>query len=132
MVTAFFVFLLALVSLMLLSFGVELPDDISGFAGYGRNLAAWSVWGLRLFWLFILLQLVLKARLHFLRLRPKLAVSAVLVAGVPLILVVVFGLIALYGAIGSYTANRGRAVLDDWATLVDEQPEAGRSIFGPK
>ena len=56
-------------------------------------------------------------RLHFMRLRPKLAVSAFLIAVFPLLLVIVMGVIVLYGFLGESRALRASAILRDWADL---------------
>ncbi|MFO7652861.1 MAG: SpoIIE family protein phosphatase [Candidatus Krumholzibacteriia bacterium] len=71
------------------------------------------------FWLFSLLHLLLGMRLHFLRLRPKLAISAMLVGLVPLTLVVVLAVFALYGVLGGSRAMWAHETLDGWSTLVD-------------
>jgi serine phosphatase RsbU (regulator of sigma subunit) len=71
--------------------------------------------GLQAFWLATLLGLLIGMRLHFLRLRPKLLVAGVLVGVVPLVLLAVFGLVLLYGALGGSRANRARDVLLDWS-----------------
>ncbi|MBN1223529.1 MAG: SpoIIE family protein phosphatase [Candidatus Aminicenantes bacterium] len=86
----------------------------------GLNTIRYSLWCLRVFWLFSLLHLFLNIRLHFLRLKPKLAVSAVLIAFVPFLLVNLMGLIILYGTLGVNRAARAKTILQDWAHLAAE------------
>jgi len=86
---------------------------------------------LRFFWIFSLLHLLFGVRLHFLRLRPKLAVTAVLISLVPLLLLTSFGLVALYGAMGGITTSRGLDVLQEWASHPDLIQDAeGRPLNG--
>ena len=63
---------------------------------------------------------VLGMRLNFLRLRPKLAVSAVLIGLVPLFLVVVLGLMILYTGLGGARAARTAATLESWRAMTAE------------
>lgn len=87
------------------------------FAGYGRRLADYSVWSLRFFWFFSLFHLFLNIRLHFMKLKPKLATSAVLIAFIPLLLVNVMGALTVYSTLGASRAARAKAILQDWASL---------------
>jgi len=89
----------------------------SSFVVLGHNLAKYSLWSLQLFWLFSLLHLFFAIRLHFMRLKPKLAVSAFLIAVVPLFLVFIMGLLALYSILGESRAARARTIMEDWASL---------------
>jgi len=90
------------------------PDS---FATFGRSLASYALWSLRLFWFFSLLHIFLGIRLHFMKLRPKLAVSAFLIAVVPLFLIIVMGLVSTYGILGVDRAARARTILEEWANL---------------
>jgi len=87
------------------------------FVDLGRNLAAYSVWSLRFFWFFSILRLFLNIRLHFMKLKPKLAVSAVLIAFIPLLLVNVMGALTVYSTLGASRATRAKAILQDWTRL---------------
>jgi len=51
------------------------------------------------------------------RLKPKLAVSAFLIAVVPLFLVFIMGHLALYSILGESRAARARNIMEDWANL---------------
>lgn len=101
--------------------------------GFGRT----CLFALRFFWIFSLLHLLFGVRLHFLRLRPKLAVTAVLISMVPLLLLTSFGLVALYGAMGGITTSRGLGVLQDWASQpglfqdADGRPLNGGFVLTP-
>lgn len=81
----------------------------------GTNLARYALTSLRMFWIFSLFHLFFSIRLHFMKLRPKLAVSAFLLVLVPLFLVTVMGLLTLYAALGESRAIRAGNVLSDWA-----------------
>ncbi|MBD3222473.1 SpoIIE family protein phosphatase [bacterium] len=70
--------------------------------------------GVQAFWLSAILTLLFNMRLHFLRLRPKLAVAGVLVGLVPMLLLTVFGVLLLYGSLGGARANSAHMVLDRW------------------
>jgi serine phosphatase RsbU (regulator of sigma subunit) len=83
------------------------------------------------FWILSLLRLLFGMRLHFLRLRPKLAVSAMLIGLVPLLLVSALGLIVLYGALGGTRAMRARDALNEWAVLAAAGADLGGSVFEP-
>jgi len=89
----------------------------SVFVVLGHNLAKYSLWSLQLFWLFSLLHLFFAIRLHFIRLKPKLAVSAFLIAVVPLFLVFIMGLLTLYSILGESRAARAITIMEDWANL---------------
>ena len=89
----------------------------SVYVALGHNLAKYSLWSLMHFWLFSLLHLFFGIRLHFMRLKPKLAVSAFLIAVVPLFLVFIMGLLALYSVLGESRAARAITIMEDWANL---------------
>ncbi len=83
----------------------------------GNSIAIYSISSLELFWFFSLLHLFFGARLHFMKLKPKLAVSAFLIAVVPLMLVILMGLLILYGTLGATRAIQARSILRDWKSL---------------
>ncbi len=110
-------FFLGLAALVLVWWDWTWPglDGLGWFEGFVNNLGRTAQGSLKLFWFFSLMRLLFGIRLHFLRLRPKLAVMATLIATLPLLLLTAFGLVALYGAMGGITTARGRDVLQDWA-----------------
>jgi serine phosphatase RsbU (regulator of sigma subunit) len=87
------------------------------FVGLAWNIVGYSVWSLRFFWFFSIFHLFLNIRLHFMRIKPKLAVSAVLIAFIPLLLVNVMGMLTVYSTLGASRATRARTVLQDWASF---------------
>lgn len=87
------------------------------FVDLGRNLAGYSVWSLRFFWFFSILHLFLNIRLYFMKLKPKLAISAVLIAFIPLLLINVMGILTVYSTLGASRATRARTILQDWTRL---------------
>jgi len=121
-------FFLVAAALVLVSWDWRWPDaeGLGWLTGLFRNLGRSCQVSMGFFLSVSLLRLLFGIRLHFLRLRPKLAVMAILIAAVPLLLLSVFGLVALYGAMGGVTAARGRDVLQDWAA----NPAAIRSSAG--
>ncbi len=91
----------------------ELPAQTP--AAIGKNMFFYSLSALHTFWFLSLFHLFFRIRLHFMRLRPKLAVSAFLLVLVPMFLVTVMGLLTLYGTLGESRAIRAANLLNDWA-----------------
>jgi serine phosphatase RsbU (regulator of sigma subunit) len=93
--------------------------------GAGEGASYWSRLGpavlssatgaLRVYWFMTVLHLVLGMRLHFLRLRPKLLMSALFVAVVPLLLFLALGVTTLLGVLGATRATSGRRLLLEWS-----------------
>ncbi|MGB2905458.1 MAG: SpoIIE family protein phosphatase [Candidatus Aminicenantaceae bacterium] len=129
-------FLIALLMLSLLLFGMlttrqeEVQIQISSqaiettdlpanaFAALGKNLYFYALSALETFWFLSLFHLFFRIRLHFMRLRPKLAVSAFLLVLVPMFLVTVMGILTLYGTLGESRAIRASNIFLDWAEQV--------------
>jgi serine phosphatase RsbU (regulator of sigma subunit) len=87
---------------------------------FGRNLTYYALDSIRIFWFVSLFQLFVRIRLHFLRMRSKLAVITLLVAGVPLFLLATMGVLTLYATLGETQAARARSVLDHWEELYEK------------
>jgi HAMP domain-containing protein len=85
--------------------------------GLGVFLVRYATGSLELFWFISLLHIFFRARLHFMKLKPKLAISAILIAVVPLILVILMGILILYGTLGASRAIQARSILYDWKSL---------------
>jgi serine phosphatase RsbU (regulator of sigma subunit) len=98
----------------------ELPANT--LAALGKNLFFYSLSALETFWFLSLFHLFFRIRLHFMRLRPKLAVSAFLLVLVPMFLVTVMGLLTLYGTLGESRAIRASNILIDWAEQAVRDP----------
>jgi len=94
-----------------------------------RGLGGWSLVSLILFWAYSMFHLAMGMRLHFLRLRPKLAVSAVLIGVVPLILVGALGLMVVYTGMGGARASRANAMLESWRQLASQGVELAPALF---
>ncbi len=128
----FFMGLLAL-ACAAFGWGFELPSDPQYFHLLGRNFASYALGSLRVFWLMSLLWIFFGMRLHFLHLKPKLAVSALFVALVPLVLVLILAGLTVLGALGGSRAARGHAMLQAWAQQVDRgidlQPIPFQRVF---
>lgn len=99
-------------------------------ANFGHNLTSYASWALRFFWFFSLLHLFLNIRLHFMKLKPKLALSAVLIAFVPFLLVNLMGVLVLYSTLGANRADRAKIILHDWAKLAAVDRNFVRVISG--
>ena len=97
--------------------------------GLGVFIGRYATGSLELFWFFSLLHIFLRARLHFAKLKPKLAISAVLIAVVPLILVILMGILILYGTLGASRAIQARSILYDWKSLSGADENFIPSIF---
>ncbi len=95
----------------------------------GSSFAIYSISSLELFWFFSLIHLFFGARLHFMKLKPKLAISAFLIAVVPLILVLLMGSLILYGTLGATRAIQARSVLSDWRSLSATDENFIPSVF---
>ncbi len=99
--------------------------------GLGSSLARYASGSLELFWFFSLLHIFFRARLHFMKLRPKLAVSAFLIAVIPLILVILMALLTLYGTLGATRGTRVRSILQNWADLSAVDQNFMPTFFAP-
>ncbi len=82
--------------------------------GPARNLATMARVVLIVFLAVTPIDLAIHMRLHFLRLRPKLAVCGVFIGVVPLVILAVIGLLLIYGSLGGSRANRGADVMESW------------------
>jgi serine phosphatase RsbU (regulator of sigma subunit) len=94
-----------------------------------KQMGAWSQLSLGCFWFWSLFHLAIRMRLHFLRLRPKLGVSAILIGFVPLMLMVVLGLMILYTGLGGARAARTTGELENWRRMTAEGADFGGALF---
>lgn len=97
--------------------------------GLAVILGKYAFGSLELFWFFSLLHIFFRARLHFMRLKPKLAISATLIAVIPLVLVILMGLLILYGTMGASRAIQARSTLLDWKSLAAADENFIPSVF---
>ncbi len=102
------------------------PDGPGAFL---KQLGAWSQLSLGCFWFWSLFHLAIRMRLHFLRLRPKLGVTAVLIGFVPLALMVVLGLMILYTGLGGARAARTTGTLENWRRMTEAGADFGGALF---
>ena len=65
------------------------------------------------FWLMCVVWIFLGVRLHFLRMRPKLAVAGMLLAAVPVGLILTLGLLGAWSLLGGGRAEQASAVMAD-------------------
>jgi serine phosphatase RsbU (regulator of sigma subunit) len=98
------------------------------------NAVRYSLASLRWFWFLSLFHLVFTVRLHFMRLRPKLAVAAFFIAVVPILLLVSLAVGAVYMTLSESHAARARSVLEEWANLAGQDESflrlLSKSAFG--
>jgi len=138
-------FLLGFFTFILISTGgravsTESPESISGDiqigytvasekTGMGVSLSRYATGSLELFWFFSLIHLFFRARLHFMKIRPKLALSAFLLAVIPALLIIFMGLIILYGTLGATRGARVRSVLQNWTEFASMDENFIPSFF---
>jgi serine phosphatase RsbU (regulator of sigma subunit) len=123
-------FCVGIVALALLFPGYSKIENPSWFTGLGQSLARYAIISLRIFWIFTLDYIFFRMRLHFLRLKPKLAAAALFIAIIPLVLLLTLGAVAFYSVLGASLASRGRATVLDWLKLLGQHEEIGASLFG--
>ena len=105
---------LAAVSLLVVAWGFRDGEAPDGPLGNIIDLGTWALVSLLFFWLWSLFHLAVRMRLHFLRLRPKLAVSAFLIGFVPLVLVILLAVVVVYTSLGGARASRAQLMLETW------------------
>ena len=103
--------------------------DLGPFHALGQSTLRYALGSLLIFWLLSCAHLVFGMRLHFLRLKPKLVTSAVFIAVVPLLLVIVLWIVILLSVLGAARANGGRELLRDWAELAARDTAVARALF---
>jgi len=112
-------FLLALLMFFLLSLGFVSIGETAPESGEARSLVSilfsYTRSSLVLFWFFSLVFIFFRIRLHFMKLNPKLAISAFMLVVVPLLLGLIMGLFTLYATLGESRAIRAASILEDWA-----------------
>ena len=106
---------------------IEMP--VPETTGLGAFLGRYAVGSLEFFWFFSLLHIFFRARLHFMKLKPKLAISAILIAVIPLLLVILMGFLILYGTLGATRAIQARAILYEWKSLSTADENFIPSVF---
>jgi len=97
--------------------------------GLSAFLERYASGSLELFWFFSLLHIFFRVRLHFMKLKPKLAISAILIAVAPLLLVILMGFLILYGTLGASRAIQARAILYEWKSLSTADENFIPSVF---
>ncbi|MCB1183798.1 PP2C family protein-serine/threonine phosphatase [bacterium] len=100
-----------------------------GHYRFPRHLGSWALWSLVGFWVFSLMHLAFNMRLHFLRLRPKLTISGLLIGGLPLLLMVAFFLVVLYTTLGGTRAARLNNILESWRAMTAEGADFAGALF---
>jgi serine phosphatase RsbU (regulator of sigma subunit) len=123
------VFLMAGATVVLWLAAPSPAESSTWVGGLFANLRGVAKFGLIMMWVMSLLWLVGRARLHFLRLRMKLAVVSLLVAQIPILLLLVFAAVSLFGFLGGSRASQGSALLEQWMAMVGRGELAGEGPF---
>jgi len=92
------------------------------------NLARYGIWSLRLFWFFTLFNLFFGIRLHFMKIRPKLAISSFLITVVPVLLIAAMSIVVIYSTLGLNRATRAQSILLDWEDFAAKNPNFIHSL----
>jgi len=82
------------------------------------------------FWVMCGVWIFLGVRLHFMRMRPKLAVAGLLIAAVPIGLILTLGVLGAWSLLGAGRAEQATAVLADQLDLVASGNLRGPGPFG--
>ncbi|RKZ20125.1 hypothetical protein DRQ50_00405 [bacterium] len=101
----------------------------SGSGGTLTNLGTWAWFSLAYFWVASMFHLAMGMRLHFLRLRAKLGVSAFLIGFVPLVLVVLLAVMTVYTSLGGARAARALAITESWRLAVHRGVDLAPAVF---
>lgn len=117
---------LALIVLFVIAGGGNPDEGVEEVFSALDKLGIWSLLSLIIFWFLSLFHLSVRMRLHFLRLRPKLAISAFFIGFVPLMLVLVLGSCIFYFGLGGSRALRATSILESWR----EMAAAGNDMAG--
>lgn len=121
-------FALGLVAVVFLIFILRL-SSAAETDGVFDGVATWALVSLTIFWVFSLFRLAINMRLHFLRLRPKLAVSAFLIGVVPVLALVVLGLIVGFSMLGASRSARLDSTLDSWREMTASGSDLSGALF---
>ncbi len=87
--------LMSLLFIVVLPGRLGLPEGAGGLTGFIHALGLYAAWSLKVFFGFTIVHLFFGMHLHFLHLKPKLAVTAFFLAAVPLALLALFAIITL-------------------------------------
>lgn len=101
----------------------------TGLALVLDHLGNWALGSLVFFWFWSLFHLAVRMQLHFLRLRPKLAVSAFLIGVVPLLLVGLLTAMMLYTGLGGARASGAGAILESWREVAADGSDLAPALF---
>jgi serine phosphatase RsbU (regulator of sigma subunit) len=121
---------LAAVGLIVGFIAVRGPAESStGVTHVLRHLHGVARYLLVIFWVMNIVWIFLGVRLHFLRMRPKLAVAGMLLAAVPVGLILVLGVIGGWSLLGAGRAEQAASMFDDWLMLAGAGDVTGESPF---
>jgi len=82
-----------------------------------HSVLRYGLFSLRWFWFFSLFHLLVTVRLHFMKLRPKLAVAAFFLVIVPIVLLFALGAGLTYITLGQSHAAGARSLIEEWGQL---------------
>jgi len=121
---------LAALGLIVAFIAVRGPAESStGVTHVLRHLHGVARYLLVIFWVMNVVWIFLGVRLHFLRMRPKLAVAGMLLAAVPIGLILVLGVIGGWSLLGAGRAEQAASMFDGWLLLASAGEVTGDSPF---
>jgi serine phosphatase RsbU (regulator of sigma subunit) len=101
----------------------------TGLAGHVIDVGMWALLSIIGFWVYSLFHLVMNMRLHFMRLRSKLGVSAFLIGFIPMALIIILAIAALWFGLGGARAQRGLSTLESWRTMTSRGYNFSGAMF---
>jgi len=106
------------------------PEGSGTLTWFAHAFGLYALWSLKVFFGFTAVHLFLGMRLHFLRLKPKLAVTGFFLAGVPLVLLLLFSALTLSAVlIRDRSTIALRTLETEAATLFMGPPRTGAEYF---
>jgi len=120
---------LTALGMLVVASGFRSGEAPTGVAAVMRDLGTWSLGSLVAFWIWSLFNLAVRMRLHFLRLRPKLAVAAVLIGFLPLVVIIALGALTVYGGLGGARGARAERVLESWREATAAGADLAPAVF---
>jgi serine phosphatase RsbU (regulator of sigma subunit) len=110
--------------------GVRGPSESStGVTGVLHHLHGTARYLLAIFWVMNALWIFLGVRLHFMRMRPKLAVAGLLLAAVPVGLILTLAMVGGWSLLGAGRAEQAASVLDDWLLVAASPADVADGPF---
>ncbi|MCP4548346.1 MAG: SpoIIE family protein phosphatase [bacterium] len=111
---------LTTLTLLLINRRMSFDDNVAWHMQLSQSIIIYSVHLLRVFWVLSVINIFLHMRLHFMRIKPKLAASAIFISLVPILLLCVIALIGTWSLMGEGRAHRGKSIINNWCETHDQ------------